>query len=117
MTWADLIIAGISALSGGGLLKVAEYWLNRAKSRADQAQAQRQENRLEVSSLNDRIRALKTEIQEHEKREDDWRLKYWDIHFKYNSFLIEVQTILLAHGINPKEVFLRDPNQDLRNTP
>lgn len=105
MTWADLLVAGISAISGGAILKIAEYWLNRAKFKSDQAKEQRDEHRAEATSLREQIKALKIEVQEAEEREDAWKVKYWNMHFKYHSFLIEVQSILLTHNINPKDVF------------
>lgn len=108
MNWADLVIAAISAFCGGGILKIAEYWLNRAKIKSDQAKDLREENRYETSNLRAEIKSLKEEIRDAEKREDDWKMKFWEIHFKYNSFLLEVQSILLQHGISPKDVFKKE---------
>lgn len=99
--WSNIIIAAVSAITGGGLLKVADTWLNRAKLKNETAKQLRDEAREEAISLKTEINYYKDQVREKEKEIDDWRSKYWDIHFDYKNFQLRVGQILVENGISP----------------
>lgn len=99
--WSDIIIAAVSAITGGSLLKVADTWLNRAKMRNETAKQLRDEAREEATGLKTEINFYKDKVREKEKEIDEWRAKYWDIHFAYNNFQLKVGQMLIENGISP----------------
>lgn len=99
--WTNIIIAGVSAITGGGLLKIADTWLNRAKLKNETAKQLRDEAREEANSLKTEVNYYKDKVREKEKEIDEWRTKYWDIHFSYKNFQLKVGQLLVENGISP----------------
>jgi hypothetical protein len=108
--WGNIILAALSAITGGGLLKLADTMLNRAKLRNETAKQLRDEAREETTSLKTEINYYKDKIREKDKEIDDWRAKYWDIHFAYNNFQLKVSQILIDNGI-PPSALMKDKDE------
>lgn len=104
-TWPDIAIALVSAVTGGGLLKVFDTWLNRAKLKNETAKQSRDEAYRESESLRTQIKELKDEIKTTEASMDDWRAKYWDARTKYEVFKIKVAQLLIENGVSPSDLF------------
>jgi hypothetical protein len=103
--WPDIIVALISAITGGGLLKLADTWLNRAKQKSETAKQLRDEAREEASSLKNEVNYFKDKVKEKEREIDEWRTKYWDVFMQFKTFQLEVGQILINHGIAPNTIF------------
>lgn len=108
--WSDIIIAFVSAATGGGLLKVADTWLNRAKLKNEAAKQLRDEAKEEATSLKNEVNYFKDRVREKEKEIDEWRTKYWDIFMEYKQFQLRVGQILIENGISPNTL-LKDGNE------
>lgn len=99
--WSDIVIAAVSAITGGGLLKVADTWLNKAKMRNETAKQLRDEAREETLALKNEVLFYKTGIREKDKEIDDWRTKYWEVFMEYKNFQLKVGQLLIENGISP----------------
>lgn len=108
--WQDVLVALVSAATGGGLIKILESWLSRQKQRSEQDKQFRDEMRSEAESLRKQLEDLKKELKDTEKELDDFKEKYWKIFTEYKQFQLEVYGILLANNIKPTEVL---PNNSL----
>lgn len=108
--WSNVIIAFISAVTGGGLLKVADTWLNRAKLKNETAKQLRDEAREEATSLKNEINYYKDRVREREKEIDDWRRQYWHIYEEYSNFKLTVSQLLINNGIDP-QTLLKGKNE------
>ncbi len=104
-SWSDIAIPLVSAVTGGGLLKVFDTWLNRAKLKNEKAKQSRDEAYRESESLRNQIRDLKEEMKSIETSADDWRAKYWDARTKYEVFKIKVAQLLIESGVSPSDLF------------
>jgi hypothetical protein len=105
--WSNIVIAAVSAITGGGLLKVADTWLNRAKMRNETAKQLRDEAREEAAALKSEINFYKDKIREKDKEIDEWRTKYWEVFMGYKNFQLKVGQILIENGISPS-LLLKD---------
>ena len=103
--WSEIIIALVSAVTGGSLLKVFDTWLNRAKLKNDKAKQSRDEAYRESESLRSQIKDLKEEMKTIETTADDWRAQYWDARTRYEIFKIKVAQLLLENGVSPSDLF------------
>jgi uncharacterized protein YlxW (UPF0749 family) len=106
--WQDIGVALVSALTGGGFIKLTESWLTRNKNRSEQDKQFRDELRGEAESLRKQIDALKVELKNAEKELDDFKEKYWKVYTEYKQFRFSVYAILLANGLDPKQVLPPD---------
>ena len=102
--WQDIGVALISALTGGGVIKLAESWLSRNKLKTEQDKQFRDELRSEAESLRKQLESLKLELKNTENELDSFKQKYWQIYSEYQQFKLSVYGILLANGIKPAEV-------------
>lgn len=102
--WQDIIVALMSAITGGGLIKFLESWLSRQKQKNEQDRAFRDELRSEAATLHKQLEDLKKELQETEKELDEFKEKYWKVYTEYRKFQLDVYGILLEHGIKPSVV-------------
>jgi hypothetical protein len=107
-TWPDIVIMLISAATGGGLLKIVDTWLNRAKMKSDSAKQLRDEAREEASALKTEVNYFRDRMREKEKEIDDWRTKYWDVFMQYKTFQLKVGQILIDNGISPNALLKED---------
>lgn len=109
--WQDIGVALISALTGGGFIKLMESWLTRNKQKSEQDKQFRDELRGEAESLRKQIESLKAELKNAEKELDDFKEKYWKVYTEYKQFRFSVYAILLANGLDPKQVLPPDEVQ------
>lgn len=109
-TWPDLLVMFISAATGGGLLKIVDTWLTRAKLKNDSAKQLRDEAREETNSLKNEVNLFREKVREKEREIDDWRTKYWDIFMQYKTFQLKVGQILIDNGISPNALLKEDDN-------
>lgn len=108
--WPEVWIALISAVTGGGLLKLADIWFNRQKIRNDNAKQLRDETRIEVTELRQQIKDLDEKIKTKNDEIDNWRKQYWDVYMSYKTFQMEVSQILINNGISMKDLFKDAPS-------
>jgi hypothetical protein len=99
--WSNIAIAALSAITGGGLLKAMDTWLNRAKMRNEIAKQLRDEAREETNLLKTEVNFYKDKVKDTEKEIDDWRTKYWDVFMTYKNFQLKVGQLLIENGISP----------------
>lgn len=102
--WQDVLVAVMSAITGGGLIKFVESWLSRQKNKTERDKQFRDELRGEAEALRKQLEELKKELKETEKELDDFRKKYWKIYTEYRRFQLDVYGILLSNGIKPSDV-------------
>jgi len=84
------VLALIATLFGATGLKVVEYLLSRNQVKADMDAALRKELRLDVESLREELKGLKTELDEKQDDLDKWRERYF-----------RIVSELYKHGITP----------------
>lgn len=109
--WSNIIIAAVSAVTGGGLLKVADTMLNRSKLRNETAKQLRDEAREEAVALKGEVNFYKDKVREKEKEIDDWRTKYWEVFMSYKNFQLKVGQILIENGISPSAFLKEDDDR------
>jgi hypothetical protein len=104
--WNGIITAGISALTGGGLIKGMEVWLNKKKNSFDQNKAFRDEYRGDIKDLRIEISAIKNEHlvekKAREKAEDkaDWWKDYAQaLVMQFRFFQLDMKEVLKSNGI------------------
>lgn len=102
--WVDVGTAAVTALAGGGLIKLVESWLSKSKYKTDQDKAFRDEKRVEADDLRKQIDALKKELKVAEDDLDVFKVKYWDIYTAYQTFQLTVYAILVKHNIDPIDI-------------
>jgi uncharacterized protein YlxW (UPF0749 family) len=102
--WQDVMVALLSAITGGGLIKFLESWLSRQKQKTEQSKMFRDELRTEAEGLRKQVDGLKTELKDTEKELDDFKKKYWKVYTEYRRFQLDVYGILLSNGIKPSDV-------------
>lgn len=102
--WQDVLVALVSAITGGGLIKILESWLSRQKQKTEKDKQFRDELRGEAEGLRKQLENLKKELKDTEKELDDFKEKYWKIFTEYKQFQLEVYSILLANNIKPTDV-------------
>lgn len=100
----DVIVALVSAITGGGLVRLLEVWLSKQKNKAEQDKLFRDELRSEGDALRARIKELKEELEAREKEVDEYKEKYWKIYTEYSQFKITVYSILVKHGLSPEDI-------------
>lgn len=113
-SWGDILIAILSALGGGGILKYAEAWLNRSKQKTDVNKEFRDEYRGDIKSLRDDIKQIKEELHDEKtariKAEDnaDWWKDYaQDVVIKFRFFQLDIKEVLKSNGIDiPEDKFI-----------
>jgi chromosome segregation ATPase len=106
--WQDVIVALVSALTGGGFIKFMESWLSRNKQRSEQDKQFRDELRGEAEGLRKQLESIKLELSNTEKELDEFKEKYWKVYTEYQQFKLQVYGILLANGIKPADVMPSD---------
>lgn len=102
--WSDIAIALISAATGGGLLKIVDTWLNRAKLKNETAKQLRDEAKEETVALKTEVNYWKDKVREAEKDIDSWKAQYWKIFTDYKLFQLKVGQILIDNGISAKDL-------------
>lgn len=107
-TWPDIIVALISAVTGGGLIKLGDTWLNRVKLKNETAKQIRDEARTEASSLKTEVNYYKDQLREKEKEIDDWRKRFWDLDMEYRMFKLRVSALLIQAGYDPNTLLKDD---------
>ncbi len=106
--WGDIVIALISAATGGGLLKIVDTWLNRAKIKNETAKQLRDEAKEETAALKTEVTYWKDKVKEAEKDIDHWKAEYWRIFTDYKLFQLKVGQILIDNGISAKDLLKDD---------
>lgn len=106
--WQDVLVALVSALFGGGFIKIMEGWLSRSKQKSEQDKLFRDELRAEAEGLRKQLETLKNELKQAEDELDDFKKKYWQIYSEYQQFKFSVYSILLQNGIKPTDVLPPD---------
>ena len=86
-------VALMGTIFGGAGLKIIETWLGRAKERATEAQAMREELRTEIENLRAQLEKSDAEEQRLEGIIEDWRSKYYDLRDEKQQVVTEL-TIL-----------------------
>lgn len=86
-------VALMGTIFGGVGLKVVEQWLGRAKERATEATAMREELRKEIDTLRAQLDKADAEEQRLEGLIEEWRGKYYDLRDEKQSVVTEL-TIL-----------------------
>jgi hypothetical protein len=109
-TWPDVVVMLISAATGGGLLKVFDTWLTRAKLKNETARQLRDEAREEANSLKNEVNYFREKMREKEKDIDDWRKRFWDLDMEYRMFKLTVSNLLIKAGYDPTTL-LKDSNE------
>lgn len=89
------ITAIISALVGGGLTKVFDWWKYRDSKKLDEASAIRKELREEIKALRARIAVLETNL-------DQWKTTYYELFAEHA-------------GLEQKYAALQEEVNDLRS--
>jgi len=113
-SWGEVLIAVVSAISGGGLLKYLEMWLGRTKQKTDLNKEFRDEYRSDIQSLRDDVKSMKTELAAEKKsREtaehnaDWWRDYAQDVVIKFRFFQLDIKEVLKNNGIDiPEDKFI-----------
>jgi chromosome segregation ATPase len=111
--WQDISVALVSALTGGGFIKIMESWLTRNKNKSEQDKQFRDELRAEAEGLRKQLDKLKDELRQAEKELDDFKEKYWKIYTEYQQFKLSVYGILLQNGIKPADVLPPDLTKEV----
>lgn len=109
-TWPDIVIMLISAATGGGLLKIVDTWLTRAKIKNEGAKQLRDEAREEANTLKNELNYFREKLREKEKDIDDWRKKFWDLDMEYRMFKLTVSALLIKAGYDPNTL-LKDSDE------
>lgn len=86
-------VALVGTIFGGAGLKVIESWLGRAKERATEAQAIREELRQQIENLRAQLDKASAEEQRLEGLIEEWRGKYYDLRDEKQHVVTEL-TIL-----------------------
>lgn len=104
--WSGIITAGISAVTGGGLIKILEWWLSKKKSTFDEGKAFREEYRGDIKELRTEITAMKTdylaEKRSREKAENnaDWWKDYaQSLTMNFRLFQLDMREVLKSNNI------------------
>lgn len=106
--WQDVLVALVSALTGGGFIKIMENWLSRSKQKSEQDKLFRDELRAEAVGLRKQLEELKNELKQAEDELDEFKKKYWQVYTEYQQFKFSVYGILLQNGIKPSDVLPPD---------
>lgn len=86
-------VALVGTIFGGAGLKVIESWLGRAKERATEAQAMREELYKQITDLRTQLDKAEAEELRLEGLIDEWRSKYYDLRDEKTNVVTEL-TIL-----------------------
>lgn len=104
--WNGILTAGISALTGGGLIKLMEMWLNKKKSVFDEGKAFREEYRGDIKELRTEIAGMKEdylkEKKSRERAEDraDWWKDYAQaLTMNFRLFQYDMREVLKSNNI------------------
>lgn len=104
--WNSILTAGISALTGGGLIKIMEMWLNKKKSAFDEGKAFREEYRGDIKELRTEIAGMKEdylkEKKSRERAEDraDWWKDYAQaLTMNFRLFQYDMREVLKSNNI------------------
>lgn len=104
--WNSILTAGISALTGGGLIKMMEMWLNKKKSVFDEGKAFREEYRGDIKELRTEIAGMKEdylkEKKSRERAEDraDWWKDYAQaLTMNFRLFQYDMREVLKSNNI------------------
>lgn len=104
--WNGILTAGISALTGGGLIKMMEMWLNKKKSVFDEGKAFREEYRGDIKELRTEIAGMKEdylkEKKSRERAEDraDWWKDYAQaLTMNFRLFQYDMREVLKSNNI------------------
>lgn len=81
------LIALASTIFAGAGMKVAEHYLNRGRSRIDDASKIRDELRMELSAHRDEIRLLEADV-------DKWRAEYYNLREQHMKIQTELTIAL-----------------------
>lgn len=100
-------VAIFGTVFGGVGLKVVEHWLGRAKEREDANIAMREELRIELSHLRDRLAQSAQEEQRLEALVDKWQGAYYDLRDEKQRLVTELMIALeklktLEHTLEAK---------------
>lgn len=80
----------MGTIFGGAGLKFIESWLGRAKERAAESAAIREELRKEIESLRLQLATAATEEQRLEALIEEWRAKYYDLRDEKQKVVTEL---------------------------
>jgi hypothetical protein len=104
--WSSVITAGVSALTGGGFIKLMEMWLSKKKSAFDEGKAFREEYRGDIKELRSEITAMKEdyskEKRSRERAEDraDWWKDYAQaLTMNFRLFQYDMREVLKSNNI------------------
>lgn len=104
-------VALMGTIFGGAGLKVIESWLGRAKERATESAAIREELRKEIDNLRTQLDKADEEEKRLEAQIEEWRSKYYDLRDEKQQVVTELTIMkdrLLAYE---KSIGLAKPDQ------
>lgn len=100
---AEIVIAVISAVSGGGIFKGFEIWISKKKNDFDLDAQFRAEYREKIEELEKDIDMLKRELRESMRRESEWKSHSEKLFFDFRQYQLDVYQLLLHKDIQAIE--------------
>lgn len=104
--WQGIITAGISAITGGGLIKGLELWMSKKKNNFDENKAFRDEYRGDIKELRTEMAAMKADHllekrarENAEDRADWWKDYAQSLTMNFRLFQYDMREVLKSSGI------------------
>lgn len=104
--WNGIIVAGVSALTGGGFIKIVEVWLSKKKNSFDQNKQFRDEYRSDIKDLRAEISTIKNEYtverkarERAEDRADWWKDYAQALTMNFRLFQYDMREVLKSNNI------------------
>lgn len=96
----EIIVAIIAAVSGGGLFKVFDVFMNRRKNNFDEGKAFRDEYRQRIDDLEEDMGLLKTTLKDEIREKERWKKEYNKLFYQFKEYQIKVLQTLVKNNLD-----------------
>jgi hypothetical protein len=95
----DVVAAVGTALGGGGIVKLIDWWSNRNKNKFDQNKEFRDELRERIDDLEAEVATIKSERQQLKNEAEQWKQQAQQMYFEFKQFELSIFKVLTDNGI------------------
>lgn len=100
MGWLEITLALVSAVFGGGLLKIADTMINKNKVKFDQNAAWRSEFRTDMDILRKEFKDLQVDFRAERKAREDAEDTTDRLRYEFERFKIQMYKVLTDNRID-----------------
>lgn len=95
----EIVIAIVGAISGGGLFKIFDVFMNNRKAKFDEGAEFRREYRDKINELEEDVSMLKVELKDSRQRESQWKQHSEKLFFDFRQYQLKVYQLLTHKDI------------------